>query len=118
KAFEGGVATALVGVGVHFLIAFSAATVFTVTASRLRPLRDAFVPAGLAFGVAVYFFMNYVVIPLSAIPPSPFSLPLFVNGVVGHAFFVGLPIAYYAHRHLPSPSAVGDTYRETAHAKA
>ena len=53
---------------------------------------------GLAYGVAVYLFMNYFVLPLSAVPKSPFSVALFLNGVIGHAIFVGLAIAWYAHR--------------------
>jgi uncharacterized membrane protein YagU involved in acid resistance len=57
---------------------------------------------GAVFGVAVWAVMNLVVIPLSRIPPASFSLALFLNGIVGHALFVGLPIAYAAHRYLRS----------------
>jgi hypothetical protein len=55
--------------------------------------------------VAVWAVMNLVVIPLSRIAPSPFSFSLFVNGVVGHAIFVGIPIAYAARRYLGEPEA-------------
>lgn len=41
--------------------------------------------------------MNFLVL-LSAVPKSPFSLPLSLNGVFGHAIFVGLPIAWFARR--------------------
>jgi hypothetical protein len=50
----------------------------------------------MLFGAAVYFFINYLVLPLSAVAHSPFSLALFLNGVIGHALFVGVPIAWYA----------------------
>jgi hypothetical protein len=53
---------------------------------------------GPLFGVAVFFFMNYGVLPLSAVGSAPFSLGMFLNGVFGHALFVGLPIALYARR--------------------
>ncbi|MFL5303948.1 MAG: hypothetical protein ACJ8F1_01995 [Polyangia bacterium] len=97
-AYQGGLASALVGVAVHCLIAFSAATVFVV-ASRLVPrIAVRFVPFGALFGVAVFAVMNYLVIPQSRIPPAPFSAPLFLNGIIGHALFVGIPIAYAAHR--------------------
>jgi hypothetical protein len=49
---------------------------------------------GLLYGTAVYFFMNYLVLPLSA----PFHLGLFLNGVIGHALLVGIPIALCARR--------------------
>jgi len=61
-------------------------------------LRTRAVLFGLLYGVAVYFFMNYLVLPLSAVARSPFHFGLFLNGVIGHALFVGLPIALYARR--------------------
>jgi hypothetical protein len=97
-AFAGGAAVAGLGLAIHFGIAFTAAAVYNLAATRVASLRTHFVRSGLAFGVAVYGFMTYVVIPASAIGPSPWSLPLFVNGVVGHALLVGLPIAYFARR--------------------
>jgi len=100
SAFAGGVATALLGLLIHFLIAFSAATAFCLASLKLEFLRKRPVAAGLAFGVLVYAVMNYIVIPLSAIPASPFSLPLFLNGIVGHACLVGLPISFLSRRHI------------------
>jgi hypothetical protein len=59
------------------------------------------VPCGLGFGVAVYFFMKYVVLPLSAVVRlTPFD-PL---AMIGHAFLVGLPIALVARRLGPLQS--------------
>jgi len=97
-SFNGGLATAALGTLLHFLIAFAVAAIYVV-ASRVVPLlRERAIPAGLAFGVAVYLVMNYVVLPMSSVTPSAFSLPLFLNGVIGHALFFGLPIALYARR--------------------
>ena len=53
----------------------------------------------------MFAVMNYVVIPLSRIPAAPFSLPLFLNGIIGHALLVGLPIAYAARRWLGAEDA-------------
>lgn len=104
SAFTGGAASALLGVGFHFAIALGAAAVFTLASARWPALLARPAVTGAGFGVAVYLVMNHVVIPLSRIPPSPFSLPLFVNGVIGHAILVGLPIAYAARRYLaPAP---------------
>jgi hypothetical protein len=100
SAFSGGVGTALVGLGVHFLIAFTAAAVLVLASARWRGLSQHWVTAGALHGIGVFAVMNYVVIPLSRIPPGPFSLPLFLNGVIGHALLVGLPIAYAARRYL------------------
>lgn len=100
SAFAGGVPTALLGLGLHFLIAFGAATTFVLVASRVPALVRAPVPWGLAFGVAVWMFMGKVVLPLSQVQPSPFHLGLLLNGVIGHALFVGLPVALAARSFL------------------
>ncbi len=55
---------------------------------------------GLAFGVGVFAVMSFAVIPLSRIPASTPPLPLILNGVIGHALLVGLPIALAARRFL------------------
>ncbi len=105
SAFSGGIASALVGVAVHFTVAFSAAAAFVLASRRLPILRERFLASGAAFGVGVYMVMNYVVIPLSRIPPSPFSLALFLNGIIGHALLVGIPIAYAARRLLSTSTS-------------
>ena len=82
----------------HFTIAWVAAGVFVLATRRLQILKTHAVPAGLLYGAAVYFFMNYLVLPLSAVAASTFHLGLFLNGVIGHALFVGLPISLFARR--------------------
>jgi len=99
-AYAGGPAMALLGLAIHFLIAFTAAAVFVLASERLPQLRRDAVGWGLAFGLAVFAVMSFVVIPLSRIGASTPPLPLLVNGVLGHAFLVGLPIALAARRFL------------------
>jgi uncharacterized membrane protein YagU involved in acid resistance len=98
SAFRGGLATAALGIVFHFVIALVASVVFVFASRRIVALKTQAVPFGLLYGVAVYFFMNYLVLPLSAVAPSPFHIGLFLNGVIGHALFVGLPIALYSRR--------------------
>jgi hypothetical protein len=97
-SFGGGLKTAALGLSFHFVIAFILAGVYYAASLYLPTLLRRAVWCGLIYGVAVYFVMNYVVLPLSAAPPLPFSLASFVNGVVGHALIVGLPIALIARR--------------------
>jgi hypothetical protein len=98
SAFQGGLATAGLGALLHFFIA-AVVTVTYIGASRFfGSLRDKPGVWGPIYGAAVYFVMNYGVLPRSGVAPSPFSLSMFLNGVIGHALFVGLPIALYARR--------------------
>jgi hypothetical protein len=99
-AYSGGLATAALGMLLHFFIATTAAAVYFAASSRLKLLVERVVPCGLAFGVAVYFFMKQIVVPLSAARPIPFTW----TGLVGHALLVGLPIALVARRSLGNPS--------------
>jgi len=103
RTYSGGISTALLGLLCHFVIAFSAAAVY-VGASRIMPflVRHA-VFSGALYGVAVYFFMNRVVVPLSAAAKFPYSFKMMVIGVVIHIFCVGLPIALAARRFAPVP---------------
>jgi len=97
-SFEGGLYTALAGLVFHFFISFSVAAFFYFASKVIPWLREHFVVSGLFYGAAVYCVMNYLVLPLSAVAPSAFSLALFLNGLLGHALFVGLPIAWLASR--------------------
>jgi hypothetical protein len=98
KAFDGGLAMALLGLLCHFVIAFGAATVYFVASRGIRVLVDQAVVFGVLYGVAVYFFMNLIVLPLSAAAKRPFSPKLMIIGVVIHIFCVGLPIALSVRR--------------------
>lgn len=97
-SFQGGLKTAGLGVLLHYFIAFAVAAVYYAASLKFPPFYVHPWKWGLAYGVAVYLFMNYLVLPLSAVPKSPFSVALFLNGVIGHAIFVGLAIAWCAHR--------------------
>ena len=63
--YDGGAATALLGICCHWFIALTWATVFVVVARRFLPvmLRKP-IPFGIAYGAWIYFFMNWVVLPL------------------------------------------------------
>lgn len=98
KAFDGGLATALLGLLCHFVIAFGAATVYFVASRTIPFLVQYAIVCGALYGVAVYFIMNRVVLPLSAAAKRPSSLKLMIIGVVIHIFCVGLPIALSVRR--------------------
>jgi len=98
RTFNGGLATALLGLVCHFLIAFSAAAVY-FGASRVLPFLVAHaVLSGVLYGVAVYFFMSHVVVPLSAATKHPFSVKMTAIGLAIHMLCVGLPIAIAVRR--------------------
>ncbi len=100
-SFEGGWKTAALGLFLHFVISFGAATVYYLASRRLVFMVRSAVAAGLAYGIAVYVFMNYVVIPLSAVRKQPFHLGMFVINMIEHMLLVGLPIAFAMRKFAP-----------------
>ncbi len=99
RAFDGGLETVLLGLCLHFLIAYSAASTYVVLSRWINFLLCHYYLSGVLYGVAVYFFMQDVVIPLSAYTRYPFSFKMMLIGVVIHIFCVGLPISLTVRRY-------------------
>jgi hypothetical protein len=96
QAFAGGLATAALGLVLHFFIAFTIVAVFLFASKRIPALVRAPIVSGILYGVAVFFVMQYIVVPLSAATPGRFVWPVFINGVLIHMFGVGLPAGLVA----------------------
>ena len=97
RSFEGGMATAGLGLGIHFLIAFTAAAVFYAASRKLSSLTQHAVVSGLLYGIAVYIFMYWIVVPL-AFPTARHSMSRDVTAVIIHIVLVGLPISLVVRR--------------------
>jgi hypothetical protein len=89
------------GIALHFSIATGAAAAYGM-ASLWMPqiVRRPFL-WGPIFGIAVYVFMDFLVLPLSKLPHQGHwsSTSVFVNEMFIHMLGVGLPIAWFASRH-------------------
>ncbi len=97
-AFSGGAKTAILGLALHFLIATVATVVFYFASRKLRFLIERPVNFGLLYGIAVYLFMTFVVVPLSSAVQRPMTLSNFIIGILTIMFCVGLPIALIVRR--------------------
>ncbi len=97
KAFQGGMATAALGLALHFLIAFGLVSVFYLASRRFPLLSRCPVPSGIVYGLAVFAFMNLVVLPLSAARPRH-SLTGDLIQIGIHMFVIGLPTALLIRR--------------------
>jgi len=110
-AFEGGFATAALGLAMHFGVALAAASIFYGLSRRIPAMVEWAVPSGILFGVAWLLVMYRGVIPLlAALRPLYLSnvvkrpLPaLWPLPVLVHMTCVGLPIALAVRRSGPWP---------------
>ena len=99
RAFEGGLAAAGLGALIHFALAYGFTAAFVFLYAAVPRLRKAWVSSSLAWGVAVWAFMNLLVLPhLSRVAPATLTVAGVVNGIVGHALTVGLAAAVVARR--------------------
>ena len=100
SALDGGAKTAALGLIFHFLIATTAAAVYYLASRPLRFLVNQAIICGPLYGVGIYLFMNFVVLPLSAIGYRPaLPLPVLIGGLLIHMFGIGLPIALVVRRY-------------------
>lgn len=99
-SFDGGWATAWLGLALHFVIAVAMALAYFFLARQWPLLAQRPWSCGALYGLLLYGVMNYVVVPLSAAPPSSGPKDLLWVGlsVLVHIGFVGLPIALFARR--------------------
>ncbi|HEX2644995.1 MAG TPA: hypothetical protein VHU81_18495 [Thermoanaerobaculia bacterium] len=97
EALEGGTTTALVGVLMHFGVAFAWSAVFLLLASRSAGIRRVLAsPYGVlkiaaVYGPFIWMVMSLVVIPVLVHRP-PTVNPRWLVQLIGHFPFVGLPI--------------------------
>ena len=111
-ALNGGTATVLIGLALHVCVAFAWSAVFLFVLMRPRWVRALLVsPFGavkvaLLYGPAIWLVMSLVVVPTFT-----GRAPAFTRGwwilLIGHAPFVGFPIAWIAVNALKS----GETFR-------
>jgi hypothetical protein len=95
QAFQGGTATYVLGVCLHFFIALSAAATYFAASRILRFLTQYALICGLFFGAAVDLFMRLIVLPLSALHArGPYEYRDLVQGLLVHMVVIGLPISF------------------------
>ena len=102
KTYQGGLATATLGLAMHFTMALTVATIFYLL-SRRFPLPHSFlavVAVGICYGVAVFLINNFGTAPLLSWvrslylhTPRLFKAPMGLTQLIIHMFCVGLPIA-------------------------
>jgi hypothetical protein len=95
QAIHWGAPAWILGLLLHFFIAFSTAAIYCLASRRLGFLKEHFLVCGIFYGIAIYLVMNLVVLPLCALHATgPYQLPALLQGLIVHMFLIGLPISY------------------------
>jgi hypothetical protein len=99
-SFAGGWRTAALGLILHFLIAVSMSFAYYFLAKRWPALYQRPWTCGAVYGLMLYLFMNFVVVPLSAASPGSMDALWVTLSVVVHMLLIGVPIALSVQRAL------------------
>lgn len=111
SAIKGGLATAALGLAIHFFIAFVVSCVFYIASRKLVFITRHPAISGLLYGVVVYGFMYWIVMPL-AYPVVHPSVSRDVTAVCVHMLLIGLPIALIIRRYSSAQSSNNNLVHE------
>lgn len=98
-SMKGGLGIALLGMLFHYFIATSWTTFFFVIIPKLKFLHFNKYVVGFLYGIFVGAVMTFLILPLSALPASPF---VFSKAIVGWCILgtvLGVPIAMSAYNY-------------------
>jgi hypothetical protein len=98
EAFAGGAKPAILGLALHYLIATGAAAIFYFVSRKWLFLIEQPILSGLLYGIPVYAFMNFIVVPLSLVQQRPQPISARIINLVILMFCIGLPIALIVRR--------------------
>ena len=102
--FDGGAATFLLGLAMHFTVALTWASLYALAVSRWNALArftattGGAVVAGVLLGALVWCVMDFVVVPMTLNKPTPFGTAAWWRLLAGHLVVVGPPITLLIRR--------------------
>ena len=100
NAFDGGWATAGLGIALHFFVAFVVVTIFYLASRKIDFLTIHPVVSGVLYGIGVYIVMYWFVLP-TAFPTFRHRLWNELLAIAIHISLIGLPCALIVRRYSP-----------------
>jgi hypothetical protein len=98
SSFQGGFATASLGLAIHFFVAFVVVSVFYVLSRKVQLLTQHALVSGLFYGIGVYLIMYWLVLP-AAFPTFRHRLFNDALAIAIHICLIGLPTALIVRRY-------------------
>jgi len=98
KSYEGGMATASLGLALHFFVAFVVVTIFYLASRKIPFLTKQPFISGVFYGIGVYTVMYWFVLP-TAFSTFRHRLGNELLAVAIHIFLIGVPSAFIVRRY-------------------
>lgn len=99
KAFEIGAPIAIVGLALHYVIAFIWTLFFFKIYPHVPFLSRNRIATGILYGAFVWTMMSQIVVRLSGTPKGPFNLTGAIIGAAILMVAIGIPLSYLAHKY-------------------
>ena len=99
-ATDWGTAGSLLGLAVHFALMAIMVAVFVLAARQRPALLDRPLLWGIAYGLATYVVMNWIVVSMRFDTPLPLKPLSLATQLFAHAVLVGIPTALIARKYL------------------
>jgi hypothetical protein len=98
KSYEGGMATAGLGLGLHLFVAFVVVSIFYLASRKIPFLTTQPSVCGVFYGIGVYMVMYWIVLP-SAFPTFRHRVSNELIELAIHICLIGLPTAFIVRRY-------------------
>jgi hypothetical protein len=98
KSYEGGMATAGLGLALHFFVAFVVVSIFYLASRKIPFLTIQPLISGVFYGIGVYIVMYWFVLP-TAFSTFRHRLSNELIEVAIHVCLIGLPTAFIVRRY-------------------
>lgn len=96
RSFSGGVLSILAGLFLHYFIAFSFTLFFFLIFPKIQWMARYKIITAAVYGLFIWFVMNLLVIPMSAVMPRPFSMANALINILILILGIGVPLSLIA----------------------
>jgi len=104
-AYQGGFEMILLGLVFHYIIAYCFTIGYFLVSPLFPFLHKQKIAVGLLYGVFVWAFMHFIVLPFTHNPPGPVTLKGAWKNIVILMFAVGLPVVIMAGKYYDEKNA-------------
>ncbi len=99
EAFAGGTTMSVLGLLLHFLIAFIWTLIFFWIYPKLKFLSFDRILTGILYGIFIWFIMSHLVVPMSKASVGAFDLKQAAIAVLILIGAIGLPLSFIAYKY-------------------
>ena len=108
EAFTGGIGMVILGIILHYSIAFGFTLFFFLIYPRVKFFSKNKILTAAIYGIFVWLVMNFIVIPMSSINPAPFNLRQSIIGALILIVAIGLPLSFIIGKYYQVQKNIAD----------